>query len=100
MRLSYKTKTIRLVNEMLNNLDKEVPDVLLAAVLVLASQGPRLDAGERSRFQSPLATAQCLDHQGNLTFEPEHAGGMVALVRLKGGLHNIKMLGIADVIGL
>ena len=98
MRLSYKTETIKLVNQMLSNLDKEVPDELLAAVLVLASQGPRIDAGEVSRFQSPLATAQCLDHQGNLAFEPEHVRGMMALVQLKGGLHNIKMLGLADVI--
>jgi hypothetical protein len=100
MRLSYKTETIKLVNQMLNNLDMEVPDELLAAVLVLASQGPRVDAGEVSRFQSPLATVQCLDHQGNLAFEPEHARGMVALVQLKGGLHNIKMRGLADVIVL
>jgi hypothetical protein len=98
MRLSYKTETIKLVNQMMNNLDKEVPDELLAAVLVLASQGPRIGAGEVSRFQSPLATAQCLDHQGNLAFEPAHARGMAALVQLKGGLHNIKMRGIADII--
>jgi len=98
MRLSYKTETIKLVNQMMNHLDKEVPDELLAAVLVLASQGPRIDAGEVSRFQSPLATAQCLDHQGNLAFEPAHTRGMVALVQLKGGLHNIKMLGLADII--
>lgn len=98
MRLSYKTQTIKLVNEMLSNLDKEVPDELLAAVLVLASQGPRVYAGEVSRFKSPLATAQCLDHQGNLAFEPEHARGMVALVGLKGGLHNIQMRGLADII--
>ena len=98
MRLSYKTETIKLVNQMMNNLDKEVPDELLAAVLVLASQGPRIDAGEVSRFQSPLATAQCLDHQGNLAFEPAHVRGMVALVQLKGGLPNIKMRGLADVI--
>jgi hypothetical protein len=98
MRLSYKAQTIKLVNEMLNNLDKEVPDELLAAVLVLASQGPRVGASEKSRFKSPLATAQCLDHQGNMAFEPEHAKGMVALVRLKGGLHTIKMPGLAEVI--
>ena len=98
MRLSYKTQTIKLVNEMLSNLDKEVPDELLAAVLVLASQGPCVGAGEVSRFKSPLASAQCLDHQGNLAFEPEHARGMVALVHLKGGLHNIKMRGIAEII--
>jgi hypothetical protein len=100
MRLSYKTETIKLVNQMLSNLDKEVPDELLAAVLVLASQGPRADVGEVSRFHSPLSTVQCLDHQGNLAFEPEHARGMVALVQLKGGLHNIKMRGLADVIVL
>src|SRR3984957_21108015 len=85
IRLSYKTKTIKLVNQMLSNLDKEVPDELLAAVLVLASQGPRINAGKISRFQSPLATTQCLDHQGNLSFEPEHVRGMIALVHLKGG---------------
>jgi hypothetical protein len=98
MRLSYKTQTIKLVNAMLGNLDKEVPDELLAAVLVLASQGPRVGAWERSPFPSPLAKAQCLDHQGNMAFEPEHAKGLVALVRLKGGLKNIKMLGIAEII--
>jgi hypothetical protein len=100
MRLSYKTESIKLVNQMLSNLDKEVPDELLAAVLVLASQGPRINAGKVSRFQSPLATAQCLDHQGNLSFEPEHVRGMITLVQLKGGLHNIKMRGIADIIAL
>jgi hypothetical protein len=98
MRLSYKTQTIKLVNEMLSNLDKEVPDDLLSAVLVLASQGPRVGAFEKSPFESPLATAQCLNHQGNLAFEPAHARGMVALVRLKGGLQNVKMLGIAEII--
>jgi dsRNA-specific ribonuclease len=100
MRLSYKAETIKLVNQMMNNLNKEVPDVLLAAVLVLASQGPRVDSGEVSRFRSPLATAQCLDHQGNLAFELEHTRGMLALVQLKGGLHNIEMRGLADVIVL
>jgi len=100
MRLSYKTETIKLVNQMLSNLDKDVPDELLAAVLVLASQGPRINAGKVSRFQSPLATAQCLDHQGNLSFEPEHVRGMITLVQLKGGLHNIKMRGLADIIAL
>ena len=100
MRLSYKTETIKLVNQMLSNLDKEVPDELLAAVLVLASQGPRINAGKISRFQSPLATTQCLDHQGNLSFEPEHVRGMIALVQLKGGLYNIKMRGLADIIVL
>ena len=100
IRLSYKTETIKLVNQILSNLDKGVPDELLAAVLVLASQGPRVNAWKISRFQSPLATAQCLDHQGNLSFEPEHARGMIALVQLKGGLHNIKMRGLADIIVL
>ena len=98
MRLSYKIETIKLVNQMMNNLDKKVPDELLAAVLVLASQGPRVDSREVSRFRSPLATAQCLDHQGNLAFELEHARGMVALVQLKGGLHSIKMRGLTDVL--
>jgi hypothetical protein len=98
MRLSYKTQTIKLVNEMLSNLDKDVPDDLLAAVLVLASQGPRVGAVEKSPFESPLATAQCLDHQGNLAFEPEHARGLVALVRLKGGLQNMKMLGMDEIV--
>jgi hypothetical protein len=98
MRLSYKTKTIALVQEMLKNLDKKVPDELLAAVLILSFQGPPGHAGEQSRFQSPLAPVHCLDLLGSLAFQPEHAKGLVALVQLKGGLHNIQMRGLADVI--
>lgn len=100
MRLSYKTQTIKLVNEMLNNSDKGIPDELIAAVLVLATQDSRFESSEVSRFKSPLATAQCLDLQGRLSSEPEHTRGLVTLVRLKGGLQNIKMKRLSDVIAL
>ena len=100
LRLSYKTQVIKLVNNMLDNLSSGIPDELIASILVLAFQGPRVDSSESSRFQSPLATAQWINHHGSQMFEPEHAVALIQLVRLKGGLKEIRMPGIAETVAV
>ena len=100
LRLSYKTQVIKLVNEMLSDFSRGISDELIASILVLAFQGPRVKSSESSRFQSPMAAAQWINHHGSQIFEPEHAIALIQLVRLKGGLKEIRMQGIAETVAV
>ena len=100
MLLSYKTRAIKHVNEQLNSVDKEIPDELLAAVELLAWNGPHLGVGPPPKVQSPLSTAQWLCFKGTMAPQLEHVNALVLLVGMKGGLDKVTTLGISEVLAL
>ncbi|KIW93435.1 uncharacterized protein Z519_06040 [Cladophialophora bantiana CBS 173.52] len=100
---SYKTKAISLVNEALQKVDVEISDALLVSILILAAHGPAATSCDKEPPEypvSPLANAQDLDFYGSLRFDELHMGALRILVARRGGLKNIQLYGIADMIAL
>jgi hypothetical protein len=105
LRLSYKTQTIKLVNELVNKrlhkCGRDSIDALLISISVLAVYGGERDAGmEHIHPQSPLAKAQNLEFYGKKKFVPAHMQALYLLVRQTGGLESIKMYGLAHTLAL
>ena len=75
-------------------------DEIILAVLCLAVNGVKQYTTEPARVpsQGPLKSLRMLDIYGILDVVPIHAEGLARLVAVRGGLQNIKMLGLAEAI--
>ena len=75
-------------------------DEVILAVLCLAVNGVKQYTTEPARVpsQGPLRSLRMLDIYGILDVVPIHAEGLARLVAVRGGLQNIKMLGLAEAI--
>jgi hypothetical protein len=97
--LSHKLAVIQEVNKCLNDTDVALRDEVILAILILAShEAMNISAGKENPFNSPLKSAQWLNIYSAITYVPEHMKAVLSLVELRGGLENIKMFGLAEVI--
>jgi len=97
--LSHKLVVIQKVNECLSDPNVASRDEVILAILILAShEAMNMSAGKQNPFNSPLKTAQWLNIYSTITYVPEHMEAVLRLVTLRGGLENIKMFGLAEVI--
>ncbi|PKK42202.1 hypothetical protein CI102_14752 [Trichoderma harzianum] len=100
--LYHKVQTIRLVNEELKSGRKTALDEVILAVLTLGSNEVETIANTRentrSPFNSPLSSAQWLNVFGSISEIPLHTSAMNTLVARRGGLENIQINGLAEVL--
>lgn len=104
--LHAATKSVRKYIESLpaSPRPEQIPDELIGSVITLAanyrvtvySRESRL----KTKFQSPLATLQCLDMWGLLPLLPPHRLAVIQLVNLKGGLRGLRSKDLAGVVQL
>jgi hypothetical protein len=97
--LSHKLVVIQQVNQCLSDPDVASHDEVILAILILAShEAMNMSASKQNPFNSPLRNAQWLNIYSTITYVPEHMKAVLDLVTLRGGLENIKMFGLAEVI--
>lgn len=97
--LSHKLVVIQKVNECISDPNVASRDEVILAILILAShEVMKRSTGKENPSNSPLKNAQWLNIYSTITYVPEHMEAVLNLVTLRGGLENIKMFGLAEII--
>lgn len=105
IRLFHKVQTMNLLKEELRRPEKMPLDDVILAVLALGTNEvetmtKNMEYQARSPFNSPLSSAQWLDIYGSMSGVPEHVTAMRSLVGRRGGLENIELDGLAEILSL
>jgi hypothetical protein len=102
LRLSYKTHAITALNSEIQSLEGPASDELLLAIITLATHGSdeHVNSPTEEASLSPLASVHNFQYYSGMDWEEAHLKAVVHLVYQKGGLHSIKMPGLANAIGL
>lgn len=103
--LYHKVQTMRLLKEELKNQGDIPLDDIILAILTLSANEVETVANniiekEISPFNSPLANMQWLNVYGSITHLGAHVVAMRSLVSRRGGLENIELNGLAEVLSL
>jgi hypothetical protein len=105
IRLFHKVQTMKLLKEELQRPEKMPLDDVILAVLALGTNEVETMTNNmgyqaRSPFNSPLYSAQWLDIYGSMSSVPEHVTAMRSLVGRRGGLENVELDGLAEILSL
>jgi hypothetical protein len=74
-------------------------DEIILAILILAShETVDMSQSRNSPFDSPLRKAQWLNVYGNFQNVPEHMAAVVELLKLRGGVENLELYGLAEIL--
>jgi hypothetical protein len=101
MLIFFELESIKMVNAAIQNPSQALSDVVITSVGCLVhSSCDELMWHEnlRSPFQSPLRGLQWLDILGSLLSNPVHLSDLAQLIKLRGGLEQIKLLGISPIL--
>jgi hypothetical protein len=105
IRLFHKVQTMRLMSEELKSTEKTLGslDEVILAVLALGTNefetiGKNMKEKVRSPFNSPLSSSQWLDVYGSIVHVPVHTTASRSLVNRRGGLQNIQLDSLAEVL--
>ncbi|KAL9098046.1 MAG: hypothetical protein Q9163_006215 [Psora crenata] len=101
--LNHKLQTIRLLKEALKHAKDEFPDEVLLVMMALCTNEvetltENMKEHPPSPFIQPLRNAQWLNVYGRMSHVEAHVAAILHLVRLRGGLQNIKLAGLAEII--
>ncbi|KIW71987.1 hypothetical protein PV04_00211 [Phialophora macrospora] len=102
LRLSYKTNAIRELNREIQALQGEASDGLLLAIITMAAHGSdeELDPPPQEENLGILEAVQNFQYYGRMRWEEAHFKAIAHLVHQRGGLHTVRMPGLANAIGL
>ncbi|EXJ65376.1 hypothetical protein A1O7_01717 [Cladophialophora yegresii CBS 114405] len=102
LRLSYKTNAIKELNREIQGLQGVASDELLLAIITMAAHGSceQLDPPPQEESLSTLESVQNFQYYGRMRWEEAHFKAVAHLVRQRGGLHTVKMPGLANAIAL
>ncbi len=102
LRLFYKTNAIKELNREIQTLQGAASDELLLAIITMAAHGSgeQLDPPSKEEALSALEAVQNFQYYGRMHWERAHLIAIAHLVHQKGGLHTVKMPGLANAIGL
>lgn len=96
--LSYKD-TVHLANEALRDPAQATSDTTILSVLMMieSTEAPmKRDWNRKSPFRAPLQGLQWLNIHGSRVPNLDHQNGLSRLIKLKGGLQNIEVPGVAS----
>jgi hypothetical protein len=94
-------ESIRMVNKAIQDPSRALSDVIILCVGSLANNSANQsvwDKNIRSPFQSPLRCLQWLNIFGGQLANPIHLTALTQLIRLRGGLENIELPGLAPIL--
>lgn len=96
--------SIRLINEAVRDPAKMDRDALLLSIICMAHHrapdNSITSQLQNTPFEPPLQRLQWLDAYGCLKPNEMHIRGLVELIRMRGGLKNIRLPGLAATISL
>jgi len=104
VRLYHKIQTMRLLQEELNKPSNICYDEVILAILALLANEVETIANNikenkiQSPFNSPLTSLQWLNIYGSISHIEAHVLALRTIVDQQGGLENIKLEGLAEVV--
>lgn len=96
-------EAIKLINQAVRDPSRAASDAVLLSVICMAHHQPEDDRRQRHRktpFNPPFQRLQWIDVYGCLPPNLIHIGGLVQLIKLRGGLENIQFAGLPPTITL
>ncbi|KAJ5144603.1 Protein of unknown function DUF3468 [Penicillium atrosanguineum] len=94
-------ESIKLINQAVRDPSRAVSDAVLLSVICMAHHQPEDNKRQRHRktpFNPPFQRLQWIDVYGCLPPNLIHIGGLVQLIKLRGGLENIQFTGLPPTI--
>jgi hypothetical protein len=89
---------LKCTGQTLGSLDEVILAVLALGTNEVETMGVNMKQKVRLPFNSPLSSSQWLDVYGNIVPVPVHTTAMRSLVSRQGGLQNIQLDGLAEVL--
>ena len=98
--LALHYKATQFLNKTLQDSVLASSDETICAVMILACSGADLTVPRSSRscFDPPLTSMQWLDVYATIDMSEMHFQGLEHLLKMRGGLSNLSMDGVADII--
>lgn len=96
--LSHKLIVIQKLSQALSDPRQASRDEIILAILILASEVFISKKGNSSPFNSPLRSLRWLNMYGNYKPVPQHAKAVADIIRMRGGLENLELYGLAEII--
>lgn len=95
-------RTIKMVSREIENPARATCDSIIFSVVCMAhsQRDERLTEVQSIPFTSPMQRLQWLDVYGSLPPNLVHVGGLIQMVKLRGGIDKIKLPGLASIISL
>lgn len=96
LRLTCKGKALQALREALSSPETMCSDEVIFAMVLLASHGSgeKVTAAQH-RERRPLAAAQDAQFYASMEYEWSHMNGLLDVIRVKGGLQEISVPGLA-----
>jgi hypothetical protein len=101
MRDFCEMESIKMINKAIQDSYRSTCDAVILSVLSMANNvadDPVYREVKRSPFQAPLLSLQWLDVYGRVSANPVHQVGLIRLITMRGGLHSLKLKGLAAII--
>lgn len=98
-----EVESIKLINQAIRDPTRATSDAFLLSVICMAhhqAQEDKLQLHRRTPFNPPLQRLQWVNVYGCLPPNIVHIQGLVQLVKMRGGLRNIKTVGIGPTLTL
>jgi hypothetical protein len=96
--LSHKLIAIQKLKEVISSGEEVSRDEVILAILILACQDIVNVTRKKELFNSPLQKGSWLNVYGNIQQIPAHLKAVMTLVALRGGLENLELKGLAQII--
>lgn len=98
---TVESEAIRLVNQAIQDPAEAISDAILLSVLCLAHNKTSSSPPKRAfkiPFTAPLQHLQWIEVSASVPTNVIHARGLMQIIRMRGGLENIDLPGLASVV--
>ena len=97
--LPYKLRIIQRLKEVISQGSEGSRDEVIFAIMALAWNESVHAIPEKKRpFNTPLRTVRWINVYGNVDAVPTHVKAVLDLIALRGGIENLKLRGLAEMI--
>jgi hypothetical protein len=97
--LPYKLRMIQRLKERISNTSEAVRDEFIWSIMALAfNESINVTTEKRRPFNTPLRKARWINVYGNIEAVPEHMKAVLDIISLRGGINNLKLCGLAEII--
>jgi hypothetical protein len=97
--ISHKLAVINELREIMKDPNLACRDEVILAILILSSHESMAPSQATvNPFNSPLKKAQWLNVYGSISYVPEHMKAVMELCTIRGGIENLELYGLAELI--
>jgi hypothetical protein len=97
--LPYKLRVIQRLKKLVSNTNEAVRDEFIWGIMALAfNESINVTTEKRRPFNTPLREARWINVYGNVEAVPEHMKAVLDIIALRGGINNLKLRGLAEIL--